>query len=279
MRLLLTLFAIGACFSSQAEVPISLLKADGKASQPLGGAAPWKSEILKLNDLDSARAIRRVRESYKVCKSKEEAFTIAAKWVKLKHASPSETCASIEALYHLQLWVKPYLVYYETVRMVWADHVRLANPKVMEHARQAVLMRNCWDGFSVGYSVRKAVSNAYDDDPAMAALSRGLYSTLDSSNGPEIVKLAEVFEYRSRHLNGLILDEMGDAKSSVGQLLIAAAYGWMLLLDLPKYPQARKECLRLYSEAAAIKRKSKALQERIEKFEVILKGLNVIKNS
>ena len=275
MRHLLTLFALAAVSAVFAQVPVEQLKGEGKSVPRLPKSVPWKTEIPKLNDLSSAKAISKVRDAFKTCKSKDEAYRIAAKWVKMKHNSPAETCASIEALYHLQLWVKPHLVYYGTVRTVWDDHIRLANPKVMEHARQAVLLTSSWDGISVPYPVHKVVFDTYDDDPAMAALSRGLYGFLDGSDGKEIMRIAKVFEFRSRHLSGLVLDEMKDARSSPGHLLIAAAAGWLNLIEKPSYPTAKKECLRLFREAAAIKGKSKQLEERIKKFEATLKRYGV----
>jgi hypothetical protein len=277
MRHLLTFFALAAVSAVSAQVTIDQLKAEGKVGRQIGRkSAPWKTEIPKLNDLSSAKAISKVRDSFKTCKSKDEAFRMAAKWVKLKHYSAAETCASIEALYHLQLWVKPYLVYHGTVKAVWDDHIRLANPRVMEHARQAVLLTSSWDGIPVPYPVHKAVFDTYDDDPAMAALSRGLYGFLDGSDGKEIMRIAKVFEFRSRHLNGLVLDEMKDARSSPGHLLIAAAAGWFHLIEKPSYPTAKKECLRLFREAKAIKGKTKQLEERIKKFEDRLKRFDLI---
>lgn len=276
MRHLLTIFALAAASAVFAQVPIDQLKAEGKVGRNSSiRSAPWKTAIPKLNDLSSAKAISKVRASFKNCKSKEEAFRTAAKWVKLKHYSAAETCASIEALYHLQLWVEPVFVYHAAVKAVWDDHIRLANPKVMEHARQAVLVRNCWIGHSVLYPVHKAVFDAYDDDPAMVARSRGLYGFLDGSDGKEIMRIAKVFEFRSRHLNGLVLDEMKDARSSPGHLLIAAAAGWLNLIEKPSYPTAKKECLRLLKEAAAIEGKSKQLEERIKIFEATLKRYGV----
>lgn len=277
MRHLLTIFALAAVSAVFAQVPIDQLKAEGKVGRNSSiRSARWKTVIPKLNDLSSAKAIGKVRASFKTCKSKEEAFRMAAKWVKLKHYSAAETCASIEALYHLQLWVKPDAVYHATVTTVWDDHVRLANPKVMEHARQAVLLTSSWDGIPVPYTVHKAVFDTYDDDPAMAALSRGLYGFLDGSDGKEIMRIAKVFEFRSRHLNGLVLDEMKDARSSPGHLLIAAAAGWLNLIEKPSYPMAKRECLRLFREAKAIKDKSKQLEERIKKFEDTLKRFDLI---
>jgi hypothetical protein len=276
MRHLLTFFAMAAVAMVFAQVPIDQLKAEGKVGRNSSiRSARWKTAIPKLNDLSSAKAISKVRDSFKTCKSKDEAFRTAAKWVKLKHYSAVDTCASIEVLYHLQLWVKPDAVYHATVKAVWDDHSRLANPKVMEHARQAVLLTSSWDGISVPYPVHKVVFDTYDDDPAMAALSRGLYGFLDGSDGKEIMRIAKVFEFRSRHLNGLVLDEMKDARSSPGHLLIAAAAGWLNLIEKPSYPTAKKECLRLFREAAAIKGKSKQLEERIKKFEATLKRYGV----
>jgi hypothetical protein len=265
------ILAIFTC--SQSQVPVEDLKiGGGKDSVSITGIRSWKNAIPKKNNLSSAQAIAKVRQSFKSCKNSEEAYKVTARWLKPKYSSATETCAAIEALYHLKLRVGENQIYLGAAKTVWTNHLALASPEILEHARQAVLMASCFDIMPVSYPVRKTVFDVYQDDPAMAFFWRRVWISQNPPNKSSILKLIETIEYRRDHQSGLILDEMLDAKSSAGQMTLAAAYGWSLLHGSASFPNAKGECLKRYRIVVGQTGKSKPLSALVENFTRYLKG-------
>lgn len=272
--------AVALCPSlALAQVPPDQLKSEGKDSAAIRNFKPWPNITPKRNQLKAAQAIAKVRASFLKIRTEEEAFSQAAKWVKMKHANAVETCTSIEALYHLQLKVEPTKVSKAEVIRVWEDHVRLSDPTVLEHARQAVLLKSSWRLFGIRYPVHRTVFDVYRDDPAMASFWRPLWAGIDLGNKKGIHELAKTLEHRSKQNKGLVLDGMGNAESSVGAMLIAASFGWGLLTESSSYPTARSECLRLYNQARSSQNKSGSFSSLLKRYEERLKLLGILDQS